>query len=102
MSPHELLWYAENIRLDELEDYKEKRDIAEYNAMFFNPDGVKEVRKGRDSDNSKENENFNPEEAVASLKEDPIVQAIKERYKKEKEDSTPNSFSKIKGAIDIT
>lgn len=102
MSPHELLWYAENIRLDEKEEFEKERDIAEYGAMFFNPDGVKSVRDGRVDSNDYEEE-FNPDEEFEKIRENPLVQKIKERYAASKDqEESPLSGNKITNAMNIT
>ena len=74
------MWYAENIALDEEEHYKFVRDMVEYNSMFVNADGVKSIRNSRDSSSSVSSD-FNPEDEISKIKSDPLVNAIKERYK---------------------
>ena len=102
MTPFELLWYAENIRIDELEQFKKERDLAEYNAIFFNPDGVKEVRKGRMDEESLDNKDFEPNEEFEKIKENPLVQAIKNRYSSKPKEEAEIVRNKITGALNIT
>lgn len=42
------LWYAAQFAADEKEQFELLRDIAEYNASFWNPQGVDEVRRARE------------------------------------------------------
>jgi hypothetical protein len=42
-------WYQAQIIEDKKEKHEFMRDLAEYNAMFFNPEGVQEVRDARDN-----------------------------------------------------
>jgi hypothetical protein len=44
----QLAWLQMQIELDDVEKYELLRDIAEHNAMFLNPEGVKQVREARD------------------------------------------------------
>lgn len=40
-------WYQAQIVEDKKEQHEFMRDLAEYNAMFFNPEAVQEVREAR-------------------------------------------------------
>ena len=56
----QLMWYQIQFALDEKENYETLRDVAEHNAMFVNPEGVKQVKESRKntfvaSDNDFEN-----------------------------------------------
>jgi hypothetical protein len=42
------LWYAAQFAADEKDKFELLRDIAEHNASFWNPEGVSQVRKGRE------------------------------------------------------
>ena len=44
----QLLWYQTQINLDMKDQFEMMRDIAEHNAMFMNPQGVKQVREARE------------------------------------------------------
>jgi len=41
-------WYGAQLTADEEEKFELLRDVAEHNAMFWNPDGVDQIRQGRD------------------------------------------------------
>lgn len=47
MNEVQLLWYYYNILEDEKEKFEMMRDLEEHNAMFSNPDGVRQVRDSR-------------------------------------------------------
>ena len=61
---YQYIWYNLQINQDEKEQYELLRDIAEHNAMFWNADGVNQVREGR-----KNTFSTNPEDFEASIKE---------------------------------
>lgn len=42
------LWYGAQIAKDEEENFELLRDVAEHNAMFWNSEGVDQVRKSRE------------------------------------------------------
>jgi len=42
------LWYAAQLAADDKEQFELMRDMAEYNASFWNPEGVDQVRKARE------------------------------------------------------
>ena len=48
----QLVWYQMQMTQDDLDNFETFRDIAEYNAMFMNPEGVQRVREARDNTNS--------------------------------------------------
>jgi len=100
ISPHELIWYAENIIKDEKEEQSLYRDMAEYNALFSNPEGVKQVRNSRLSE-SESSVEFDPEKEVKNAMENPMVKALKEKYKKQ-EEHKPSKKEKIDGILKIT
>lgn len=99
MTTYEMIWYAENIMKDESEDYSLFRDMAEYNALFTNPEGVKQVRNSRLSEDGVEE--FDAEKEVKSAMENPMVKALKEKYKKESVPQTTKK-EKIDGILKIT
>jgi len=41
-------WYGAQLAIDEEEKFDLLRDVAEHNAMFWNPEGVDQVRQGRE------------------------------------------------------
>lgn len=100
MTTYEMIWYAENIMKDENEDYSLFRDMAEYNALFTNPEGVKQVRNSRMSEEDGAEE-FDAEKEVRNAMENPMVKALKEKYKKESIPQ-PTKKEKIDGILKIT
>ena len=89
--------------MDEETLFEMQRDIAEYNALFFNADGVKEARKHRDSlkevdDFSSE---FNPEAEMERIRNNPIIDKLKEKYSSNT-NSSGNYETKINNIMDIT
>jgi len=42
------LWYMAQFDADDKEQFELFRDIAEYNASFWNPEGVNEIRRARE------------------------------------------------------
>jgi len=48
----QLVWYQMQMAQDDLDNFETLRDIAEYNSMFVNPEGVQKVREARDNTNS--------------------------------------------------
>ena len=48
----QLVWYQLQIMQDDMDNFEMLRDIAEYNSMFVNPEGVKKVRESRENTNS--------------------------------------------------
>ena len=57
-NPAQLLWYQMQLALDEKENFETLRDVAEHNAMFTNPDGVRQVRENRERTFAASNEDF--------------------------------------------
>lgn len=45
----QLAWYQLQGILDDQDRFELLRDVAEHNAMFSNPDGVKQVREAREN-----------------------------------------------------
>jgi len=43
------LWYQVQMSLDEKDSFELQREIAEHNAMFVNPEGVRKVRDAREN-----------------------------------------------------
>ena len=43
------LWYAAQFAADDKEQFELLRDIAEHNASFWNPEGVSQVRRARET-----------------------------------------------------
>jgi hypothetical protein len=52
------VWYAAQVTADERERFELLRDVAEHNAMFWNPQGVEQVRGSREKTYSVSNEDF--------------------------------------------
>ena len=77
--------------------------MAEYNALFFNADGVKQARKSRDSQKEIEDfsSDFNPEHEMNKIKNNPIIDKLKEKYSSET-NSSGNYKTKINNIMDIT
>ena len=48
----QLVWYQLQLMQDDMDNFEMLRDIAEYNSMFVNPEGVKKVRESRENTNS--------------------------------------------------
>lgn len=59
------IWYQNQLILDEKERYELYRDVAEYNAMFSNPEGVKKIRNSRENTHKASDEDF--EEMIENL-----------------------------------
>lgn len=55
----QLRWYAEQIYLDEKEEFEKQRDIAEYIASFWNPESVRKIQEARVSKESRTFQNDN-------------------------------------------
>lgn len=51
-------WYKLQFDLDDEEEYRKLRDIAEHNAMFWNPEGVEQVKEARKNTFSTDAETF--------------------------------------------
>jgi len=51
-------WYQAQVIEDQKEKHEFMRDVAEYNAMFSNPEGVQEVRDARDNTYKTGDEDF--------------------------------------------
>lgn len=49
MNENQWAWYQAQMIEDKKEHSEFMRDVAEYNAMFFNPEGVQEVRDAREN-----------------------------------------------------
>ena len=47
MSNAQWFWYAAQIAADKRERFELLRDVAEHNAMFWNPQGVEQMREAR-------------------------------------------------------
>lgn len=47
MNEAQLMWYYENTLKDEQEQFELLRDVAEHNALFWNPEAVEQVRENR-------------------------------------------------------
>lgn len=76
----QLLWYAEQIHLDEKEDFESKRDFIEYMASFWNPEAVRKIKEARLSKESHafaDDEEFERQILEREFKNNPYVQAIK-------------------------
>ena len=76
--------------------------MAEYNALFFNADGVKEARKSRDLENiSKDESDFDPEYEMERIRSNPLVEELKKKYSSDSK-SNANYKNKIENILDIT
>lgn len=53
------LWYQVQMSLDEKDSFELQREIAEHNAMFTNPEGVRKVRDARENTFETTDEEFN-------------------------------------------
>lgn len=51
-------WYQIQYWLDEKEEFELFRDVAEHNAMFSNPDGVRQIRESRENSYKMKDEDF--------------------------------------------
>lgn len=49
INPAQWSWYQVQHWLDEKDKYELLRDVAEHNAMFSNPDGVRQIRDAREN-----------------------------------------------------
>lgn len=49
MNDAQKLWYQVQVALDDKEQFEMLRDVAEHNAMFINPEGVRQVRDSREN-----------------------------------------------------
>lgn len=58
-------WYQSQFNIDAEEEFEMQRYMAEYNAMFGNPDGVRRVREAREKTISVPDKDF--EETVSEL-----------------------------------
>lgn len=54
----QLAWYQLQGMLDDKDNFELLRDVAEHNAMFLNPDGVKQIREARDNSYEVSEEDF--------------------------------------------
>lgn len=75
----QLYWYCEQIYLDEKEEFEAKRDLAEYQASFVNPDGVKKIKENRAQQKVHafaSDEKFEKEVVTQDYKNNPYIQAI--------------------------
>jgi len=75
----QLRWYAEQLFLDEKEDFDAKRDFIEYLASFTNSKAVQEIKRSRES--AKDHKFANDEEFERQLlnkdyMDNPYVDAI--------------------------
>lgn len=52
------VWYAAQVTADEREKFELLRDVAEHNAMFWNPQGVEQVRGSREKTYAVSDEDF--------------------------------------------
>lgn len=48
MNGAQWLWYGAQFAADEKADFELRRDVAEHNAMFWNAEGVEQVRNARE------------------------------------------------------
>ena len=75
----QLQWYAEQIFIDEKEEFESKRDFIEYLASFSNSKAVQEIKRSRESaKNHKfaDNEEFERQITSGDYKNNPYIKAI--------------------------
>ena len=91
----QMAWYQVQLNLDEEEEFELLRYMAEYNAMFTNPEGVKKARDAREKsiaipddqfegtikelfgkELTKEIKDFDPESLFKNKNEDKISQYL--------------------------
>jgi len=80
-----LQWYAEQIALDNKEDFESKRDFVEYMASFWNSEAVrsiKESRASKEQHNFAKDKEFEEQLVKQDYKNNKYVQAIMELRKK--------------------
>lgn len=65
MNAAQYAWYYAQMENDTEEKYNMFRDLAEYNAAFWNPDGVKQVQEAR-----KNNYETSPEDFESFLEQE--------------------------------
>lgn len=65
MNNAQLIWYQTQMILDDKENYELLRDVAEHNAMFWNPEGVEQIRESRKNTFTTNVEDF--EKSVSNL-----------------------------------
>jgi hypothetical protein len=53
------VWYQEQMNIDEEEKFELLRDVAEHNAMFWNSEGVQQVKEARKNTYKTSDEDFN-------------------------------------------
>lgn len=61
----QLIWYQTQILLDDKENYELLRDVAEHNAMFWNPEAVDQIREARKNTFTTSTEDF--EDSVKNI-----------------------------------
>lgn len=49
MNNPQWLWYAAQLAADDREQFELLRDMAEYNASFWNPEAVDQIRRARET-----------------------------------------------------
>lgn len=54
----QLSWYQGQFILEEQEVFELFRDVAEHNAMFMNPEGVRKVKESRENTYQTSDEDF--------------------------------------------
>lgn len=58
MNGAQWLWYGAQFAADEKADFELRRDVAEHNAMFWNAEGVEQVRNAREKTYSVSDDDF--------------------------------------------
>jgi hypothetical protein len=58
MNGAQWLWYGAQLAADEKADFELRRDVAEHNAMFWNAEGVEQVRNAREKTYSVSDDDF--------------------------------------------
>jgi len=94
MNNPQWLWYAAQFAADDKEQFELLRDIAEYNASFWNPEGVDQVRRARektfvvgDKDFARQiEETFGRKLRIPEQKENLALPSVPERREPERPD----------------
>ena len=85
MSEPQMLWYAQSLGQDKEDEYEYHLGMSEYLASFWNAEAVQKIRAQRDTENDERfasDEEFSEQlERKDFLKNDELVQSIKDKYK---------------------
>ena len=92
----QLLWYIENISVDEQNEFEVQLELVEYLASFINSDAVRQARNKRKG--QKVESTGNVEDQIKNREDifnDPLVQSVGEGLKKvtnKRKDSSSSTF----------